>query len=199
MEKQFADELAALKAKFVDDLAAAAAEAAARLAALEKAHADEVARLTAAWQAEKDDLLAEIERLKALLAQQRQELLDAAAAEKARLEQMMADAAAAAKARMQAMADAFAKEKEELAAKHAAEVARLMDRIKELEAMLAALRSELDESSKMGAYYDKVRVELTAALQLPIGKTVARIDQIINELGEYQKEFDAAKAARKTF
>ena len=58
---------AALKEKFDADLAAAARAAADRIAALEKAHAAELERLQAAWQAEKDALLAEIERLKALL------------------------------------------------------------------------------------------------------------------------------------
>ena len=153
--------------------------------------------MQAAWQAEKDALLEEIERLKRLLAQQREELLAAAAAEKARLEALMAEAAAAAADRLAALAAAFAKEKDELQAKHAAEVARLMERIRELEAMLAALRMELDENAKMGVYYDKVRIDLTAALQLPIGKTVSRIEEIISALQAYQSDFEAQKAARK--
>ena len=72
-----------------------------------------------------------------------------------------------------------------------------MERIRELEAMLAALRMELDENAKMGVYYDKVRIDLTAALQLPIGKTVSRIEEIISALQAYQSDFEAQKAARK--
>jgi hypothetical protein len=68
-------------------------------------------------------------------------------------------------------------------AAHAAEVARLKDRIRELEDLLARLRAQMEESNKMSFKYEQVRLELDAALQLPIGKTVSRIQDIIQELG----------------
>jgi hypothetical protein len=71
-------------------------------------------------------------------------------------------------------------------AAHAAEVARLKDRIRELEDLLARLRAQMEESNKMSFKYEQVRLELDAALQLPIGKTVSRIQDIIEELGVFQ-------------
>lgn len=95
----------------------------------------------------------------------------------------MADALAAAQRDKEALMAMFNKEKEEMRAQHAAEVARLQDRIKELEALLAKMKADLAEAKQMGVYYEKVRLELDAALQLPIGKTVSRIQEIIEELG----------------
>ena len=87
----------------------------------------------------------------------------------------MADALAAAQRDKDALMAMFQKEKEAMQQAHAAEVQRLQDRIRELEDQLKRLKDQLAESNQMGVYYDKVRLELDAALQLPIGKTVSRI------------------------
>jgi len=42
-----------------------------------------------------------------------------------------------------------------------------------------------------------VRRDLAEALQMPIGKTVARIDEIIGDLARFQKEAEEAKAKHK--
>lgn len=44
---------------------------------------------------------------------------------------------------------------------------------------------------------NQVRRDLAEALQMPIGKTVARIDEIIGDLARFQKEAEAAKAKHK--
>jgi uncharacterized protein involved in exopolysaccharide biosynthesis len=106
----------------------------------------------------------------------------------------MADALASAQRDKEALAAMFAKEKEALQARHAEEVKRLQDRIAELEAMLARLKAELDEANATTFYYEKVRRELDAALQLPIGKTVSRIQEIIEELGVFQARSLASRA-----
>jgi len=185
------------------------------------------APLQAAFQAEKDALVADYERqikeLKECKARLRSEHAAAMAALRAEMEAAMAKALADLEARLKAehaaeierlLADAAAKLAAALAALRAeleAEIAALKAQAErdaaamaamraELEAQIAALkaqaeldaaamaklRKDLDEAGATTFYYEKVRLELDAALELPIGKTVSRIMEIIEELGVFQ-------------
>ena len=161
--------------------------------------------LQAAFQSEKAALVADYERqikeLKECKARLRSEHAAALAALRAELEAAMAKALADLEARLKAahaaeieklLADAAAKLAAALAALRAdleAQIAALKAQAERDAAELAKLRKELDDAGATTFYYEQVRRELEAAMQLPIGKTVGRIQEIIEELGVFQARY----------
>jgi hypothetical protein len=160
------------------------------------------ARSQAAFETEKAALVADYERqikeLKECKARLRTEHAAALAALRAELEAAMAKALADLEARLKAahaaeieklLADAAAKMAAALAALRAdleAQIAALKAQAERDAAELAKLRKEVADAGATTFYYEKVQKELDAAMQLPIGKTVARIQEIIEELAMFQ-------------
>ena len=140
----------------------------------------------------------QIKELKECKARLRNEHAAALAALRAELEAAMAKALADLEARLKAahaaeieklLADAAAKLAAALAALRAdleAQIAALKAQAERDAAELAKLRKEVADAGATTFYYEKVQKELDAAMQLPIGKTVARIQEIIEELAMFQ-------------
>jgi hypothetical protein len=101
------------------------------------------------------------------------------------------------------LADAAAKLAAALAALRAeleAQIAALKAQAERDAAELARLRAdnekmkaELDKAGQIQFKYEIVRKELAEALEMPIGKTVGRMTEIIEELNQFQKEAEANK------
>lgn len=155
-------------------------------------HANEIAALKAAFEKEKNALLAEIERLKALLVSQKKELEAQLAAAVAAGEKKLNDALANAQKEKADLVAAFEKEKAALMAKAAADLdslrMQLMAQIKSLQDEIDRLTAELNRQRTAKVKYDQVRVDLQGALEMPIGRTVGRIQEIIDDLVKFQQE-----------
>ena len=147
----------------------------------------------------------QIKELKECKARLRNEHAAALAALRAELEAAMAKSLAELEARLKAahaaeieklLADAAAKLAAALAALRAeleAQIAALKAQAERDAAELSKLRKELDDAGKIKFKYEIVRKELSEALEMPIGKTVGRMTEIIEELNRFQQEAMSGK------
>ena len=140
-------------------------------ARLRAEHAAALAALRAELEAAMAKALADLEaRLKAEHAKEIEALLADAAAK-------LAAALAALRAELEGQIAALKAQAE----RDAAELARLR-------AENARMQKELDDASKVKFKYEIVRKDLTEALEMPIGKTVGRMTEIIEDLNRFQQE-----------
>lgn len=130
---------------------------------------------------------------------QKRELEAQLAAAVAAGEKKLSDAVAQAQAEKSALVAAFEKEKAALEAKAASDLdslrMQLSTKISALQEEIDRLTLELNRQRTAKVKYDSVRVDLQGALEMPIGRTVGRIQEIIDDLVKFQQEAveDAAR------
>lgn len=130
---------------------------------------------------------------------QKRELEAQLAAAVAAGEKKLSDAVAQAQAEKSALVAAFEKETAALEAKAASDLdslrMQLSTKISALQEEIDRLTLELNRQRTAKVKYDSVRVDLQGALEMPIGRTVGRIQEIIDDLVKFQQEAveDAAR------